>query len=44
MRKKLWISVYKDDDEAADIWKDIIGVDPKRIVRLGDEDNFLVCG
>jgi len=33
-KEKLWISVYKDDDEAADIWKDIIGVDPKRIVRL----------
>ena len=42
--KKLWISVYKDDDEAADIWKDIIGVDPKRIVRLGDEDNFWSVG
>ncbi|MDA7541666.1 alanine--tRNA ligase [Gammaproteobacteria bacterium] len=42
--KKLWISVYKDDDEAADIWKDIIGVDPKRIVRLGDEDNFWSMG
>ena len=42
--KKLWISVYTDDDEAADIWKDIIGVDPKRIVRLGDEDNFWSMG
>lgn len=41
---KLWISVYKDDDEAADIWKDVIGVDPKRIVRLGDEDNFWSMG
>ena len=43
-KEKLWISVYKDDDEAADIWKDIIGVDPKRIVRLGDEDNFWSMG
>ena len=30
---KLWISVYKDDDEAATIWKDEIGINPDRIVR-----------
>ena len=43
-KEKLWISVYKDDDEAAAIWKDIIGVNPDRIVRLGDEDNFWSMG
>ena len=42
--EKLWISVYKDDDEAAKIWKDIIGINPDRIVRLGDEDNFWSMG
>lgn len=36
----LWISVYLDDDEAYDIWKDIVGVPEDRIVRLGKEDNF----
>ena len=41
---KLWISVYKDDDEAADIWKDKIGVNPERIVRLGEADNFWSMG
>ena len=41
---KLWISVYKDDDEAATIWKDEIGINPDRIVRLGEEDNFWSMG
>jgi alanyl-tRNA synthetase len=43
-KDKLWISVYKDDDEAEKIWIDVIGVDPSRIVRLGDEDNFWSMG
>jgi len=42
--EKLWVSVYKDDDEAYDIWKDQVGVPEKRIVRLGDEDNFWSMG
>ena len=42
--EKLWISVYKDDDEAADIWKDKIGVNPEKIVRLGEADNFWSMG
>jgi len=36
----LWISVYKDDDEAYRLWKDHIGVPGSTIVKLGDEDNF----
>jgi len=36
----LWISVYKDDDEACRIWKDIVGIPENRIVKLGAEDNF----
>ncbi len=36
----LWPSVYKDDDEAYAIWRDVIGIDEKHIVRLGKEDNF----
>ncbi|MBR6743052.1 MAG: alanine--tRNA ligase [Clostridia bacterium] len=36
----LWPSVYEEDDEAYGIWKDKIGVDEKRIVRLGKADNF----
>jgi len=43
-KDRLWISVYKDDDEAEKIWKEEIGVSPERIVRLGDEDNFWSMG
>jgi alanyl-tRNA synthetase len=38
--ERLWVSVYKDDDEAYDIWKDGIGFPAEKIVRLGDHDNF----
>ncbi len=37
---KLWVSVFVKDDETFDIWKNIIGIDEKRIVRMGAEDNF----
>ena len=37
---KVWVTVYTDDDEAYDIWKDKIGVSENRIVRLGKADNF----
>ena len=43
-KEKLWITVYKDDDEAEEIWKNIIGIDPGRITRLGDDDNFWSMG
>ena len=43
-KEKLWISVYKDDDEAEKIWLEEIGVPKERIVRLGDEDNFWSMG
>lgn len=36
----LWVSVYLDDDEAHNIWRDEIGVPEEKIVRLGKEDNF----
>ncbi|MDD5069909.1 MAG: alanine--tRNA ligase [Candidatus Omnitrophica bacterium] len=36
----LWVSVYKDDDEAYEIWLKKIGILPRRIVRLGEESNF----
>lgn len=37
-KSKLWISVYKDDDEAYKIWKDKIP--GERILKLGDKENF----
>ncbi len=39
-KDKLWVTVYKDDDEAYNLWKDLIGVPESRILRLGDKDNF----
>ena len=39
-KKELWVTIYQDDDEAMSIWRDEIGVDPQRIVRLGGEHNF----
>ncbi len=38
--RRLYVSVFRDDDEAYSIWKDRIGLPPERIVRLGEEDNF----
>jgi alanyl-tRNA synthetase len=37
---KLYASVYLEDDEAYNIWRDTIGLPPERIVRLGKKDNF----
>ncbi len=39
-KDKLWPSVYEEDDEAYALWRDVIGVDEKHIVKLGKEDNF----
>lgn len=41
---KLWVSVYEEDDEAYDIWKNKIGFPEERIVRLGKDDNFWEIG
>ncbi len=41
---KLWITVYKDDDEALNIWKNKIGVSEQRIIRMGEDTNFWTMG
>lgn len=43
-KDKLWISIFDDDDEAFDIWKDQIGVPEEKIVRMGEKDNFWAMG
>jgi alanyl-tRNA synthetase len=40
----LWVTIYKDDEEAADIWLKEMKVDPKRFTRLGDSSNFWQMG
>jgi alanyl-tRNA synthetase len=42
--EKLYVSVYKDDDEAYGIWEKVIGLPPAKIVRLGEKDNFWAMG
>jgi alanyl-tRNA synthetase len=42
-KKRLWITIYKDDDDAGEIWKSI-NIPADRIVRLGEKDNFWSMG
>ncbi|MGB5453866.1 MAG: alanine--tRNA ligase [Sedimenticolaceae bacterium] len=50
--ERLWVTVYLDDDEAAAIWLEEIGIDPERFTRIGDKpggkpfesDNFWAMG
>jgi len=41
---RIWITVHESDDEAEQIWHDVVGVPMERIQRLGDEDNFWQMG
>ncbi len=41
---RLWVSVYRDDDEAERIWREDIGVSPDRLARLGADENFWSMG
>ena len=41
---QLWITVHESDDEAEQIWHDVVGVPMERIQRLGDKDNFWQMG
>jgi alanyl-tRNA synthetase len=50
-KDRLWATVYAEDDEAYAIWRDVIGLPPERIVRIGDNkggrymsDNFWMMG
>ena len=40
----LVVSVFREDDEAAAIWRDDVGVNPKRIIRMDEADNFWASG
>ena len=42
--EKLWITVYDQDTEAAEIWLNEVGVDPGRFTRIGTKDNFWSMG
>tara|TARA_E500000178_G_scaffold356066_1_gene431434 strand:- start:1331 stop:3931 length:2601 start_codon:yes stop_codon:yes gene_type:complete len=42
--ERLWVTVFEDDDEAASIWLNEIKVNPERLSRLGEKDNFWAMG
>ena len=42
--ERLWITVFEEDEEAADIWLNEIKVDPERFGRIGAKDNFWSMG
>src|SRR5262245_41185382 len=41
---RIWITVHDSDDEAEQIWRDVVGVPIERIQRMGDKDNFWQMG
>jgi alanyl-tRNA synthetase len=41
---RLWVTVYHDDDESAEVWLKEIGVSPQRFGRLGEASNFWAMG
>ncbi len=43
-KDKLWVTVFREDDEAADIWLNEMGIDPTRFSRMGEKDNFWAMG
>ena len=43
-KERLWVTVFTDDDEAADLWRNVAGLPSERIVRMGEKDNFWAMG
>ena len=43
-KERLWATVYKDDDEAFDLWKQVTDINHKHILRFGEKDNFWEMG
>ena len=42
--ERIWVTVYQDDDEAAELWQRIAGMPPERIQRRGGKDNYWDMG
>ncbi|RMD72041.1 MAG: alanine--tRNA ligase, partial [Cyanobacteria bacterium J149] len=42
--ERIVVSVFREDDEAFAIWRDEVGIPEKRIIRMGEEDNFWKSG
>ena len=43
-KERLWVTVFREDEEAARVWVEEIGIDPTRCTRLGEQSNFWQMG
>jgi len=43
-KERLWATVYKDDDESFELWKTKTDINPKHILKFGEQDNFWEMG
>ncbi len=43
-REQLWATVFRDDDEAAELWPEITGIPLSRVLRFDEKDNFWEMG
>lgn len=43
-KERLWITVYRDDDEAMELWKSLTDIDPSHVLRFDEKDNFWEMG
>ncbi|MBP3730022.1 MAG: alanine--tRNA ligase, partial [Mailhella sp.] len=43
-KDKLYVTVYRDDEEAFRLWQEVAGLSPDRIFRMGEKDNFWTMG
>jgi alanyl-tRNA synthetase len=43
-KDRLWVTVFKEDDEAERLWTEEIGIDPMRCTRMGEKSNFWAMG
>ncbi len=41
---RIWVTVFREDDEAAELWQKVVGVPPDRILRCDEKDNFWSMG
>ncbi len=43
-KERLWVTVFREDDEAAQLWKEVTDVNPAHILRFDEKDNFWEMG
>jgi alanyl-tRNA synthetase len=43
-KEKLWVTVFKEDNESYEIWRDLIKINPEKIIKLSEKDNFWQMG